>query len=76
MRNEVSKIESSTTEAVNIYSNSVLETFKALVDEAFRDAPLNLRQDKAAAILSEAHKHLARNDFRELESYVFERLEK
>ena len=59
MRNEVSKIESSTTEAVNIYSNSVLETFKALVDDAFRDAPLSPRQKKATAILSEAHKHLS-----------------
>jgi len=49
------------------------------VEDAFRDAPLNLRQSKAAAILSEAHKHLAREEFKELqelESYVFERLEK
>ena len=57
-------------------SNSVLETFKALVDDAFRDTPLNLRQSKAAAILSEAQKHLTREEFRELEGYVFERLEK
>jgi hypothetical protein len=42
-------------------SNSDLETFKALVDDAFRDAPLNLRQNKAAVILSEAHKHLLRS---------------
>jgi hypothetical protein len=53
-----------------------LETFKALVDDAFRDTPLNLRQNKAAAILPEAHKHLTRDEFRELEGYVFERLEK
>ena len=46
------------------------------MDDAFRDAPLNLRQNKAAAILSEAHKNLSRNDFKELEEYVFERLEK
>ena len=65
-----------TTEAVNIDSNSVLETFRALVDDAFRDAPLNLKQDKAAAILSEAHKHLAREELKEFQGYVFERLEK
>jgi len=53
-----------------------LETFKALVDDAFGDTPLNLRQNKAAAILPEAHKHLPRKEFRELEGYVFERLEK
>ena len=61
---------------MNIDSNSDLETFKALVDDAFRDAPLNLKQDKAAAILSEAHKHLSGKEFKELEGYVFERLEK
>ena len=53
-----------------------LETFKALVDDAFRGAPLNQRQNKAAAILSEAHKHFTRKEFQELEGYVFERLEK
>ena len=53
-----------------------LETFKALVDDAFRDAPLNLRQDKAAAILSEAQKHFTRKEFKELQGHVFERLEK
>jgi len=42
-----------TTEAVNLDSNSDLETFKALVDDAFRDAPLNLRLNKPVAILSE-----------------------
>jgi len=46
-------------------SNSVLETFKALVDDAFRDSPLNLRQNKAAAILSEAHKHFTKEEFKE-----------
>lgn len=64
------------TEAVNIDSNSDLETFKALVDDAFRGSPLNLKQDKAVAILSEAHKHLAGKEFKELEGYVFEKLEK
>jgi hypothetical protein len=57
-------------------SNSVLEVFKALVEDAFRDAPLSVRQIKAATILSEAEKHLPREEFRELEEYVFERLEK
>jgi len=52
-----------------------LETFKALVDDAFRNTPLSLRQDKAAAILPETHKHLPRKEFKELEGY-FERLEK
>ena len=49
-----------------------LDTFKAL-DEAFRDSPLNVRQNKAAAILSEAHKHLSKKEFQD---YVFERLER
>ena len=53
---------------------STLETFKAIVDDAFRDTPFNMRQDKAAPILSEAHKHLSRKDFQELEKYVFENL--
>ena len=35
-----------------------------------------LRQNKAAAILSEAHKRLSRREFLELQGYVFERLEK
>ena len=39
---------------MRIKETNVLETFKALVDDAFRDAPLNLRQNKAAAILPEA----------------------
>lgn len=58
---------------MNIDSNGDLDSFRALVDDAFRGAPLNLRQDKAAAILSEAHKHLVREEFK---GYVFERLEK
>jgi hypothetical protein len=53
-----------------------IEAYKVLVDDAFRDAPLNVRQNKAAAILSEAHKHLSGKEFQELEGYVFERLEK
>ena len=53
---------------------STLETFKAIVDDAFRDTPFNMRQDKAAPILSEARKHLSRKDFQELEKYVFEKL--
>jgi len=52
-----------------------VEAYKALVDDAFRNTPLKLRQDKAAAILSEAQKHFTREEFKELERYVFERLE-
>ena len=55
-------------------SINVLDSFKAIVDDAFRDAPLNMRQDKAAPVLSEARKHLSRKKFKELEKYVFERL--
>ena len=53
-----------------------LVNFKAFVDEAFRGAALCLRQDKAAAILSEALKRLAWKEFLVLRGYVFERLEK
>jgi len=53
-----------------------IEAYKVLVDDAFRNTALNVRQNKAAAILSEAHKHLPREKFQELEGYVFERLEK
>ncbi|GAG87659.1 unnamed protein product, partial [marine sediment metagenome] len=35
-----------------------------------------VRQNKAAAILSEAHESLPREEFKELRDYVFERLEK
>ena len=52
-----------------------VEVYKALVDDAFRDAPLNVRQNKAALILSEAQKHFTREEFKELEKYVFKRLE-
>ena len=55
-------------------SINVLDSFKAIVDDAFRDTPFNMRQDKATAILSEANKHLSRKDFQELEKYVFEKL--
>jgi len=37
---------------------------------------LNLRQNKVAKILSEAHKHFTRTEFKELEDYFFEKLEK
>ena len=53
---------------------STLDSFKGIVDDAFRDAPFNLRQDKAAPILSEARKHLSKKDLKELENYVFDRL--
>jgi len=52
-----------------------LEAYRALVDDAFRGAPLNVRQNKAAAVLSEAHKHFTREEFLELQEYVFKRLE-
>ena len=55
---------------------SRLDTFKALVGDAFVNSSLNIRQNKAAAILSEAHESLSREEFKELESYVLERLEK
>ena len=53
-----------------------MDTFKAIVEDAFVDHPLNVRQNKAAAILSEAHGSLSREEFLELRDYVFERLEK
>ena len=52
-----------------------LEIYKGLVDDAFRDTPFNLRQSKAGEILSEAHKHLTREEFKEIEKYAFEKLE-
>jgi len=55
---------------------SRLDTFKAIVGDAFVDSSLYVRQNKAAAILSEAHKILSRGEFRELRDYVFERLER
>ncbi len=53
-----------------------LEKYQVLVDEAMIDSPLNVRQSKAAYILSEALKFLSRKEFQELQDYVFERLEK
>lgn len=61
---------------VNMDSNNNLKTYKALVDDAFRNTILKLRMDKAAEILPEALKHLSREEFKDLEDYVFERLEK
>ena len=55
---------------------SSLEKYKVLVDNALIDYPLYIRQNKVAVILSEAQKHFPKNDFRELQDYVFERLEK
>ncbi len=55
-------------------SINVLDSFKAIVDDAFRDAPLNKRQDKATLILSEARIHLSREELKELDNYIFERL--
>ena len=53
-----------------------VKAYKFLVDDAFRDAPLNIRQNKAAEILSTAHKHFTWEEFKELQDYVFEKLEK
>ena len=56
-------------------SLNVLDTYRAIVDDTFKNASLNLKQNKAADILSEAHKHLSREEFKILESYIFEKLE-
>lgn len=56
--------------------HSSLDTFKAIVGDAFANSSLQVRQNKAAAILSEAHESLSRGEFKELRDYVFERLEK
>ena len=56
-------------------SLNLLDTYTAIIDDAFKNASLNLRQNKAADILSEVHKHLSRKEFKELESYIFEKLE-
>jgi len=53
-----------------------VKDYKVLVDDALRDAPLNIRQNKAAAILSAAQKHFTGEEFKELRDYVFEKLEK
>ena len=55
---------------------SRLDKFKAIVGDAFVDHPLLIRQNKAAAILSEAHESLSREEFNYLRDYVFERLMK
>jgi len=55
---------------------SSLDKFKAIVGDAFVNTSLHIRQNKAAEILSEAHKHLPREEFKELRDYVFEKLEK
>lgn len=53
-----------------------LKRYLALADGAFRDASLYVRLNEEEAILSEARKHLTRNEFQELEKYVFEKLVK
>lgn len=53
-----------------------LDIYKALVDDAFRDTPLNLRRKKAAAILSEAQIHLTREQFQELRDYVYRSIDR
>jgi len=53
-----------------------LDKFKAIVGDAFANTSLHVRQNKAAAILSEAHEVLSRGEFVELRDYVFERLER
>jgi len=53
-----------------------LEVFKALVDDAFVDNPLKVRQEKAAIILSSARNLLSEEEFKELESYILRKLEK
>jgi len=57
-------------------SRDNLETFKAITDDAIKEGPLYRNQSKAADILTEASKHLTRENFKELERYVFDRLEK
>ncbi len=53
-----------------------LDTFKAIVEDSFANSSLNIRQNKAAAVLSEAHESLPRGEFKELRDYVFKRLER
>ncbi len=55
-------------------SLKTLEIFMAFVDDALRTQSLKIRQNKAGEILSEAHKHLTRKEFKELEKYAFEKL--
>ena len=53
-----------------------MDKFKAIVGDAFTNSSLHVRQNKAAAILSEAHEILSLGEFVELRDYVFERLER
>jgi len=53
-----------------------LQNYKDVVDDAFDGASFNARQSKAAKILSAALKRLSSEEFKELERYIFERLEK
>jgi len=53
-----------------------LEVYKAIVEDAFRGEPLETRQKKAATILTTAHGALSWEDFKKLEEFVFEKLEK
>jgi len=53
-----------------------LEIYKALADDALKAISLLLRQKRAGEILSEARNHLTREEFKDLEKHVFERLEK
>ena len=57
-------------------SREILDTYMILVDDAFWNTSFNLRQSKAARILSEALKHLSKEEFSVLERYVFDKLEK
>ncbi len=57
-------------------SDNWLEAYKGLVEDAFRGETLETRQNKAADILSTAHGALSQDDFKKLESFVFEKLEK
>lgn len=53
-----------------------LGVFKALVDDALKSQSLLLRQTRAGDIISEARKHLTREEFKELEKQVFEKIER
>ncbi len=57
-------------------SKNWLEAYKALVDDAFRNASLDTRQTQASAILSKALELFPGEDFQKLQDYVFEKLEK
>ena len=57
-------------------SDKWLEAYKGLVEDAFREETLETRQNKASDILSTAHRYLSQDDFKKLESFVFEKLEK